>query len=332
MRRLAGSRVSAPPTAATNSDAQSRSPCAEDRRRTRGAESRNAQNVSTRERSRSPWRMVPGRSDATPQPECGAPIPWRARRSSVPPPRSLAPSAQAQDLERARAGAVADAGVLRASPTAASTASARSPPRSSRRLGERTASRDVSVTAFDARLVEQLGLTDVAARAGRGARAEPARSTSAPRSSPASSACAPTTRPSDDAIELYPWRADHARRGRPLASPILDAATGRPRTPAQQLSAFELPAYDASTEARAARRGLARSACPTSGAARPTRRRAPTATRPTAATTAPASSGACSSSPATPRATHRRPHRRPDGGRDPQVASASASTTSSPAT
>src|SRR3954470_11587965 len=115
--------------------------------------------------------------------------------------------------------------------------------------GASISSATVSVTAFDARLVAQLGLTDVAQHVqdvARGAGLKP----------PATFGTEVVARfvglrtnhpPQDDAIELYPWepitRAEAAHSFAVLGQSDWAAEQAR-----AQLSAFELPSYDATTE------------------------------------------------------------------------------------
>jgi cell wall-associated NlpC family hydrolase len=107
----------------------------------------------------------------------------------------------------------------------------------------------VSVTAFDARLVAQLGLSDVAAHVQRTARA-------AGLNPPATFGTEVVARhmglrtnhPAEhDALELYPWEAiTRAEAAHSLAA-ALEAGEWGAQHAREQLMAFSLPAYGAQT-------------------------------------------------------------------------------------
>ena len=99
-----------------------------------------------------------------------------------------------------------------------------------------------------------------------------------------------------------PVGADHPRRGRALAGDVLDSGDWAVENARAQLSAFSLPAYGATTK-RALRVAVSKIGMPYIWGGETDRSVEPrSASRPTAATTARASSGARSSSPASPRA------------------------------
>jgi cell wall-associated NlpC family hydrolase len=108
----------------------------------------------------------------------------------------------------------------------------------------------VSVTAFDARLVQQLGLTDVAAHVQDVAR-------QAGLNPPRSFGSEVVTRflglrtnhpAADDALELYPWEPiTRAEAAHSLAA-ILDSGDWAVENARAQLSAFTLPSYGAAAK------------------------------------------------------------------------------------
>ncbi len=120
-------------------------------------------------------------------------------------------------------------------------------------LGERAASaaKTVSVTGFDARLVGHLGLADVAAHvqdAARGAGLHP----------PATFGTEVVARfiglrtnhPADlETLELFPWEPITRAEAAHSLAVLLDDGDWAPANARAQLSAFELPAYDARTRA-----------------------------------------------------------------------------------
>jgi cell wall-associated NlpC family hydrolase len=108
----------------------------------------------------------------------------------------------------------------------------------------------VSLTAFDARLVDQLGLADVAAHVqgvARGAGLNPPRSFGT--EVVARFLGLRTNHPAqDDALELYPWEPiTRAEAAHSLAT-ILDSGGWAAGNARAQLSAFSLPAYGARTK------------------------------------------------------------------------------------
>ena len=112
-----------------------------------------------------------------------------------------------------------------------------------------TAQATVSVTAFDARLVGQLGLSDVAAHVQDTARQA---GLNPPRTFGTEVVARylglRTNHPAEDeALELYPWEPITRAEAAHSLAVLLDSGDWATQSARSQLGAFSLPAYDAAT-------------------------------------------------------------------------------------
>jgi len=123
-------------------------------------------------------------------------------------------------------------------------------------LGEQpaAAARTVSVTSFDARLVRHLGLADVAAHVqdvARGAGLHPPRTFGT--EVVARFLGLRTNHPAgDETLELYPWEPITRAEAAHSLAVVLDDGDWAAENARAQLTAFELPRYDARTRAKLA--------------------------------------------------------------------------------